>query len=528
MNDRVAYDRVANVKVLLVVIDAATPGVVCPAITTGRLPVLHRLADAGRMHQACITIFPSLTPAATASIITGAYPAEHGIGGASWYDDRAKEVVYYGDDIWMIARKGFGPFLRDFLVGLNGNRLTTPTMFELVERAGRPAACLNYLVFRGDVPHRVRVPPLMKIVPRTRIPATVDGPSLLRLGDFVPGPERRRITGDKRGPLHRFGMDDAATRAVLCRLASQGTLPDFSVAYFADNDYRSHQVGPHAALPVVERVDAALNAVFDAAGGIERFLMNTCVVVTSDHGHCDVLSDRARAAVRLDRTLAEFRQATLGRPWRGRDEILICPNLRSAQIYVREPSPARIERIAAAAIAEPGVDQVIWRAALTNPEASGYVVATARGRLEFRRAASGPDVARDSFGTRWGWHGESRALDVARDRDAIVFDSYPNAFERIANTLDLDQSGEMWLTAQPGCEFELRSGTAHAGGASHGALHALDSLCPVIVAGGGREVPLPRDLRSVDIAPLCLSMLGVRSRYAVGDPRGIGRNRGQR
>jgi hypothetical protein len=324
-------------------------------------------------------------------------------------------------------------------------------------------------------------------------------------------------------------MDDAATRAVLCRLASQGTLPDFTVAYFADNDYRSHQVGPHAALPVVERVDAALDAVFDAAGGLERFLTDTCVVVTSDHGHCDVLSDRALAAVRLDRTLAEFRQATLGRPWRGRDEILICPNLRSAQIYVREPSPARIERVAAAAIAEPGVDQVIWRAALTNPGASGYVVATARrGRLEFRRAASGPDAARDAFGTRWSWRGESSALDVACDGDVIVFDSYPNAFERIANALDLDQSGEMWLTAQPGREFEVRSGTAHVGGASHGALHALDSLCPVIVAGGQREVFLPRDLRSVDIAPLCLSMLGVRSQYAVGAPRGIGRNQGQR
>ena len=34
-------------KLLLVVIDAATPHVVCPAIQTGRLPVMRRLAEAG-------------------------------------------------------------------------------------------------------------------------------------------------------------------------------------------------------------------------------------------------------------------------------------------------------------------------------------------------------------------------------------------------------------------------------------------------------------------------------------------------
>lgn len=70
-------------KVLLVVIDAATPHVVCPAIRTGRLPTLQRLADAGTLHEASVSIFPSITPAATTSIITGAYPAEHGIAGAA-------------------------------------------------------------------------------------------------------------------------------------------------------------------------------------------------------------------------------------------------------------------------------------------------------------------------------------------------------------------------------------------------------------------------------------------------------------
>ena len=105
------------------------------------------------------------------------------------------------------------------------------------------------------------------------------------------------------------------------------------------------------------------------------------------------------------------------------------------------------------------------------------------------------------------------------DGRAIDFDDYPNAFERIAGVLDLDKSGEIWVTAKPGCEFEVPGGEAHAGGASHGALHALDSHSPVIIAGAGAPRRLPSHMRSVDIAPICMDILGVPMRYKVGDPR---------
>ena len=97
--------------------------------------------------------------------------------------------------------------------------------------------------------------------------------------------------------MHRFGMDDESGAAMLCQLAADDALGDFALAYFADNDYRSHEVGPHAALPVVERVDAALGAMFDAAGGFERFTRDTCVIVTSDHGHSEVLADEERSVI---------------------------------------------------------------------------------------------------------------------------------------------------------------------------------------------------------------------------------------
>jgi hypothetical protein len=505
-----------NGRVLLIVIDAATPHVVCPAVQTGRLPVMQRLVQAGAMHQQSVSIFPSITPAATSTIITGCYPAEHGIAGASWYDTTRGEVAYYGDDFWVIAREGFGRFINDFLLRLNGDRLTAPTMFEMVERAGRPAACLNYLVFRGSVPHKVNMPGIMTALPGVPFTETVEGPSFLCLGDFVTQCTPHGKVDKASGLLHRFGMDDASTGLMMRDLADENGFRDFTVAYFADNDYISHEVGPVNALPVVERVDTFLGETFDAAGGMEKFLSHTAVVLTSDHGHCAVRSDEA-AIIRLHEVLAEFRQAELGRAWSKRDEIMICPNMRAAQIYVQEPTRERIERIVAQILTAPNVDQVIWRARLTEG-GSGYVVASDRGTLRFSRDASAPNAV-DAFGGVWSWTGDGEVLGVHQDGRTIEFTDYPNAFERLAGVLDLEKSGEIWVTAKAGCEFEVPGGKAHAGGASHGALHALDSYSPVIVAGAGAPRRLPTHMRSADIAPLCMEILGIPMRYKIGDPR---------
>ena len=116
------------------------------------------------MHESSVTIFPSITPAATASIVTGAYPSETGIAGAAWYDQAAEQIVYYGDDFWVVVREGFRNFLEDFLVRLNGDRLKAATLFELVEQSGRTAASLNYLVHKGLLDYKVHVPMLLAML----------------------------------------------------------------------------------------------------------------------------------------------------------------------------------------------------------------------------------------------------------------------------------------------------------------------------------------------------------------------------
>lgn len=479
---------------------------------------MKQLAEAGAMHQQSASIFPSITPAATSTIITGAYPAEHGIAGASWYDTARQEVAYYGDDFWVIAREGFGCFINDFLLRLNGDRMKAPTLFEMVERAGRQAACLNYLVFKGSVPHKVNIPGVIAALPGVPLTETVEGPSFLCLGDFVTQHTHEGKVDRESGLLHRFGMDDASTGVMLCDLADENGLRDFTVAYFADNDYVSHEVGPVAALPVVERVDRMLGETFEKAGGIERFLSHTTVIVTSDHGHCEVLGDRRNISC-LDLVLSDFRQAVLGRAWKSSDDVMICPNMRAAQIYVKEPTPEKIDGIVRTVLQDPNVDQVIWRSRLTGGSL-GYEVASPRGRLHFARGAqSGETSCVDAFGGFWTWAGDPETLGIHQEKRRVEFTDYPNAFERLAGALDLDKSGEIWVTAKPGCEFEVPGGKAHAGGASHGALHGLDSFSPVIVAGTGAPQTLPSYMRSADLAPLIMDILGIPMRYKVGDPR---------
>lgn len=506
-------------KVLLIVIDAATSRVVSPAIQTGQLPTMQRLVEAGRLHES-VTMFPSITPAATTTIITGQYPAQSGIVGASWYDEASESVAYFGDDFWVIAREGFRAFLSDFLVGLNGDRLKAPTLFQLVERAGKTALCLNYLIFKGDVEHTVKIPGLLRaMLPGASRTETIQGPSVLCLGDFV---ATRTMRGtplvDKGGMTHRFGMDDASTGELLVEVAEDRAFADFNVAYFADNDYRSHEIGPYAALKVVAEVDRSLARMFEAAGGMEAMLRDTYVIITSDHGHCEILDDEERATIHLDVALAEFKQAALGKPWEEGDQIMICPNMRAAEVYLRNHDATMLLRVIDQALEDRRVDHAFWRADKDGDAQHRYAARNARGYLEFWRGTDGGESAQDSQGTHWSWRGDLAVLDARVEGGRLRWEDYPNAFERIGGALDAPKSGDVWFTARPGCEFEVPGGKAHIGGASHGGLHALESLCPFVIAGP-TKVDLPEKLRSVDIAPLCLSLLALPSTVKVGDPR---------
>ena len=498
---------------LLIVVDGCAARVLGPAIAGGRLPTLARLAAAGTLHLRCLSIFPSITPAATSSIITGRYPRDHGVGGMSWVDANTGEVTYFGDDIWTVAKRGLGNFMRDFLLKLNHEHLRATTLFQRVERHGLRAGCINYLIFRGDTEHIVRTPLLLRLWPGVPSEVVVNGPSFLCLGDFVadlPWAESAPIHG---GPFARFGLDDAGTAAFLGQLATVDALPDFTVAYFADNDFDSHDHGPDASAKTLERVDARLKRVFDAWGGLDRVLERVCVVLTADHSHTDIDAS-PEAGIDLDEMLAQFPLSSPGSRWEDKEAVMICPNMRAAQLHLHRPSPHIVARLCGRLLSDRRVDQVIW-----IDEQSDFHVATAdRGHLRFRLGRPSDHGARDVYGAAWEVvDGDLSAVDARVDAGGrLHYGVYPNALERIVAGLVPPPAGQIWITARPGYEFRMPGQRPHLRGGSHGTLHELDSVVPLLIAGAPPDVALPEQPRIVDVAPICSAILGLPAEVPAG------------
>ncbi|MGE0495769.1 MAG: alkaline phosphatase family protein [Vulcanimicrobiota bacterium] len=491
-------------KTLLVVIDALNSQTLLPELQ--RFPTLAGLAELGQLRRQSISIFPSLTPAATSTLVTGGYPSRHNILGFHWYDQDNKQDVYYGDDFWVVAKLGFGEFFEECLKKLNGSRLRLPTLFQMAEGRGMRAASLNYLMFHGDQPHQVEVPLWFSWHPSVEAEQSVSGPKILYFGDMVDSDrERDQESPDRKGGLlGRFGFNDDNTARLLLHLADQDELPDFTLAYFPDHDYHCHKHGPEAGLEQIDEVDQALAAFFERLGGLEQALEDLTVVVTGDHSQSKMRD--SEAGIALDQMLADFKVAPPG-SWPQECRLKVCPDMRTAQLYFREQQV--FSEVLNCLLDDPRVDQVLWR------DQQGFQVARGDQRLTFRPG----DKANDAYGGGWDFEGDLEVVDASVRDGQIQYGDYPNALERIVGGLDNRDGGQMWVTSQPGYEFMTGDTSIHQSGGSHGSLHRLDSTSPLFVAGFGGSLELPEVTRAVDVAPICLRSLGLEPEFAVGAPR---------
>lgn len=519
-------------KLLLIVIDALTPRVMLPAMEQGKLPNFSQLQEQGELDTESVAIFPSITHAALTSLATGHYPNKSGIPGSYWLEESDNQIVHYIDDMRAIFERGVGNFFKDLMVYMNRDRVQQSTIFEVVERAGLRAACINHLIHRGIHEHPVHIPWLASAVPGSQEIDCINGPSALYIGDFVRTPltsalSSKDVSADSQeqeqpyddtlpaaGLMRRYGLDDQFSSEALLHLARVDNLPDFTLVYFMDNDYESHKNGPERALDVLEKIDTTLGHLFKLYGGVEKLLDEYCVMVTGDHSQSDISADGAEASICLDDLLADFAIAPIGCGWNDGDELVICPNMRTTQIYVKQLEQATIKKITDGLLADSRVDQVMWRgSSLTSSlEDHRYHVVTAdRGHLQFWPAGPTDEGASDAFGGQWCWEGDLAAVDATVRDGTLHFSDYPNAFERIATILHAPNGGHVWATSRVGSEFQLQNSTVHTGGGSHASLHALDSQVPLLLAGAPEGMTLPPKTRTVDVMPLALQILGVDS-----------------
>jgi predicted AlkP superfamily pyrophosphatase or phosphodiesterase len=436
-------------KLVLIVIDGMTPAALERAVESGRAPALSFLAEHGD-YRLATSVFPSLTPVCLTSIATGAGPGVHHIPSLVWWNRQERRVVEYGSSFAALRAAGLSQSLLDPIFNMNAHHLSSDaaTVYEALEDAGFVAAAVNITCYRGR--HRYL-------------------PTLPGLHRAAYGPRRFFFYGlfesDRTGApfavrSRRGGSVDAYAAAVGRWLVTRDGF-DFLAYYLSGYDFASHAGGPdsEAADRALEQCDAAIGALFEAAGGADEFLERYAVVLLSDHGQTPV-----ERVARLEEAFEDVA-----------GEVVVTASNRAAQVYLLPGARVDAADLARRLDGFPAVEVTLRR--------EGHEV-----------------VAR-----RDGADAPAEKLD------------HPDAAWRARSALANPNAGELLVSAAEGWELADLGGRHHAGGGSHGSLVAGDSLVPLVTVGLRAE---PR--RITDVAPAVLEHFGVAVPASMEALAGVG------
>ena len=482
--------------VLMMVLDGIRPDVLREAIRDGEAPALAFLAGAGEAVWDAVSVFPSITPAATAAIATGEPPSRSGILGHAWYDRGEERVVVYGATTETVISTGALTVFHNNVWRMNRDDLLAPTIFEKLHERGIDGACVNFPVRRGPHAHPVRLRSVRNVAANSALLGpSVDGPKEYFMGDlFYSRDTGLQGRGGVGGISRSAGINDEYAARVGAMFLKEKVAP-FNLVYFFKGDSIAHHKGLAAQREYVATLDGFVAGIFAAAGGAEKLLEDYAVLALADHGHTPLLSNRRRY-IHLGRIIGEGTSTGARADFGPGVDVVAVPNGRSALLYLAEDAQDRErETLVEKVLSRRGIDIAAWR------EGSWSVARRAGRELRFRPGGAGSQGPRDEFGQRWELLGDLRALEIEVSDGAILYGEYPDALERLWGCVRSERCGDVVLSASPGYTFGEVSGKFHVE-SDHGSLHASDSNVFVLAAGFPEGVRAPR--RITDIAPTML------------------------
>jgi type I phosphodiesterase/nucleotide pyrophosphatase len=483
-------------KLVLTYVDSLRTDMLERAVAEERAPTFGALLDRGVLIPDCVSSFPSVTPVACAEMVTGAASDQHWISGMNWYHRLERRYVEYGSSLEATRAVGVFRALYDLVYNMNLAHLNpdVETLFERLDDAGLRTACTPFLIYRGRHRHEVSLDGLMRrAVETTRLKFRHHtwGPAELFYGDLYASREvpckSTSIPGSRDGY-------SACCAAELERADAY----DFLLLSLPDNDNYSHRFGPQASVESIAKADHCFAKLVEAGGGLDEFLAGHAVILLADHAQTPV--DRGLP-------LADV----LGRDWSvlapsddkpEQAQLAVSPTGRAAHVYLL---PGDGERADPAAVGRrlaetEGVDLTCCldgRDALVRRDES---------QLRFRPGSQIVDLR----GAGWDVSGDLSVLAASERAGRVGSEEYPDPFARVFAALTAPHAGDFVVSLAPGYEAVDWGGVSHAGGGSHGSLHAGDSLGPLLFVGCGPDEAGERERWSLrDVAPVVLDHFGL-------------------
>lgn len=267
-------------RVIVVAIDGVERGLLYDLLRAGRLPNMTRLLggmEAGRFPHAffddtALSILPSTTMPAWATVFSGVNPAQHGLTGNEYFIREKKQLAALAPSMFTDPRATIEMYTDDAADAL----LEAPTVYERLRQTepGIRIWVSTSMFHRGA--------DLLLMAKRQVLTDAV--------GAFMD--EQLDKTPDVDSPYAQ--LDEEVIEVIVEALEDRDP-PDVLTLYFAGVDLLAHDQGPDVRSAYFTKVvDPALKDLVDHLEN-KQALDDTFVVIVSDHGHSAVPDDDQHA-----------------------------------------------------------------------------------------------------------------------------------------------------------------------------------------------------------------------------------------
>src|ERR1044072_391578 len=474
-------------KLVLTYVDSLRTDMLEEAVDAGRAPAFGALLERRLPVPDCVSSFPSVTPVASAEIVTGVAADRHWISGMNGYHRLERRAVEYGSSLEATRTGGVFRALYTLVYNMNLAHLNpeAETLFERLDDAGVRTASTSFLIYRGRHRHPFSLEGLLRrAVETTRLKFRHHtwGPAELFYGELYASSEV------PCKPTSIPGNRDEYSACCVAELERRDAY-DFLLFSLPDNDNYSHRHGPEASVESIAKADRCFAELVEAAGGMEAFLEDHAVILLADHAQTEV--DRGLPLAELLGREWTVLQPSEDRPERA--QLAVSPTGRAAHVYLLPGDGVRAKHpdVRAALAAIEGIDIVCWL------EDDTAVVERNGTQLRFRTGGKHIDLR----GIGWHLDGDSNMLPPPEP---------PDPSPRVPPPPTAPTAGDFIVSLPPGYEAVDGGGVSHAAGGSHGSLHAGDSLGPLLFVGCGPERADERPQWALrDVAPVVLEHFGI-------------------